>query len=148
MVANAMNNQAASPAEDIAEAIIDQPGESYRAVLRKSFRVPQDRDLPLRVMVGGKEHVLVDSSESGLKLLLEEGHQLKVNQVLKAIELRFMEQTILVTGTVMHISQTDEDDTACGVKLEFPDAADHQAYRKYHAVIRERLFRGQHESSL
>ncbi|WP_045219914.1 PilZ domain-containing protein [Desulfonatronum thioautotrophicum] len=147
MISNFDNNTSLNYVKDITEAIIDQPNESYRAVLRKSFRVPQDDAFPLRVTVNGLEAELVDSSENGIKLLYKEDMQWDVDQTLERIELAFMEQRVHASGVVVHSFSTDSGAATYGVRLNFPDVEGHNAFKEYHAVIRKRLFQGQHATT-
>ncbi|TVR01810.1 MAG: PilZ domain-containing protein [Desulfovibrionales bacterium] len=146
MVTSASNDQLTA-AEPIAEAIIEHPEECYQSVVRKSFRVPQDDAFPLRVTVNGQEAELVDSSENGLKLLYKEDMQWDVDHALERIELSFMEHRVYASGIVVHTLPTESGAATYGVRLSFPGVEEHNAFKEYHAVIRKRLFQGQHATT-
>jgi len=129
--------------EPIAEAIVVHPDAGYEMVLRKSFRIPQDQEYPLRVTIPGMDTDVLNSSDSGLQLLLDQNGLLQVNQVVEHLELAFMDQAISVRGTVVHISPMETDRLGCGMKLDFPDEGGRQKFQKYQEFIRARLLQRQ-----
>ena len=143
MTDHELDDPGRSQPEPIGEAIVVHPDAGYELVLRKSFRVPQDQDYPLRVTIAGVESDVLNSSESGIQVLREHTELLQLNQVLKPVELAFMERKICVKGTVVYISSVEAGRLVFGINLFFSDEDDHREFQKYLGFIRERLLQRQ-----
>lgn len=135
------------PAQEAkAEVIIEAPLAFEQAVQRSSFRLPQDDEYPLRLYIESEQYEIVNSSVSGLAFLPATEDQFHVGQEIADLKLAFLNTSIHVRGSVVHISRLDLEQSVLGVKLFFQDEGEHQQYKEYLAFIRERLVRSRKDS--
>ncbi len=107
-------------AGELQKDLSGKPGKIKAAkedVVRRSFRVPCEKEDAAFVEIAGKKYPVVNMSNKGLGILLPDEAIFSRGEKLPEIAFSFRSQKMILQGCVVHVSVEDEKTFLCGISL-------------------------------